>query len=166
MFLAIRNLIGLVMLERKAKELVLVLLPTLSSIDTAVLAVPASLIASIMRLLGSMLKRLEPTQTLFIPREGLLIGNISMVDSDRDITALVPSEFILELSKMWFSYPNRGYECGGIDYTKGLPIEKGSSGYYEGHVSRKEEREHRPPGFEMGGSDFGKVCLSINFILA
>ena len=44
-----------------------------------------------------------------------------------------------------------------MDFTKDLPIERGSSGYYETHVSRKEEHERPRPGYEMGGTDFGKV---------
>lgn len=44
-----------------------------------------------------------------------------------------------------------------MDFTKGLPIEKGPQGYYEHHVSRKDEHDRNRPGYEMGGTDFGKV---------
>ncbi|CAI4223506.1 unnamed protein product [Auanema sp. JU1783] len=49
----------------------------------------------------------------------------------------------------------RGYECGGMDYTKGMHFEDAGGDYYSEHRPRQERPRSRP-GYECGGSDFGK----------
>ncbi|KAE9414010.1 hypothetical protein Angca_000064, partial [Angiostrongylus cantonensis] len=61
-----------------------------------------------------------------------------------------PREF-LEKSKA------RGYECGGLDYTKGLHFPSvPNEQYLENRRRRGSDVPHTRTGYELGGTDFGK----------
>ncbi|WKY03285.1 hypothetical protein Q1695_004771 [Nippostrongylus brasiliensis] len=54
-----------------------------------------------------------------------------------------------------------GYECGGLDYTKGLHFPPASNEYYEVRSRRAQHDQHRPrSGYELGGVSYARGYVS------
>ncbi|EGT55945.1 hypothetical protein CAEBREN_31202 [Caenorhabditis brenneri] len=55
---------------------------------------------------------------------------------------------------------NRGYELGGMDYTGGIHVDRGTDYQYYEEPQRKPQPPKLPPGYELGGTDFYRGHIS------